>query len=210
MTRALIFDFDGVICQTETFKLDQLAAYYKDLGLFADPRRLYLLAGGTFMEKEAILDRIFDGQPRYQEVKELVMNYKGTPFPYKKLLTPGIADTLEAVKGEQIPMAVASNSQRKRLRTALGECGILPYFTYTESAFDLGKRKPDPLVYTYTMKKFGAAPEDCVIVEDSALGIKAGKAAGALVVALRDRDEAIDQSEADVIITRIEDILGCL
>ena len=54
------------------------------------------------------------------------------------------------------------------------------------------------------------APEDCMILEDSALGIQAGKAAGVRVAALRDRDGAIDQRMADVIITRIEEILDYL
>jgi beta-phosphoglucomutase-like phosphatase (HAD superfamily) len=85
---------------------------------------------------------------------------------------------------------------------------VLSYFDVIASAFDLNRRKPDPYVYTYTMGLMGVKPDQCVIVEDSALGIQAGKAAGAKVIALKDRDGAIDQREADVIIERIEQLLN--
>ncbi len=210
MTQALILDFDGVICQTETFKLDQMAVYFRELGLQVEPRRLYQMAGGTYMEKEQVLDRIFIGQPRYREVKELALNFHTAPFPYSALLTPGITQTLETVRSRGISMGVASNSRQERLRSALESCGILSFFKYTESAFDLGMRKPDPWVYTHIMEKIGVKPQSCIIIEDSTIGIEAGKASGARVVALRDRDGAIDQSMADYIITRIEDILNYL
>lgn len=209
-TRALILDFDGVICQTETYKLDQMTAYFKEIGLYVEPKNLYRMAGGTFMDKEGALDSIFGGQPRYWEVRELAMSFHITPFPYSSLLTPGIVKTLQAVKSRGIALAVASNSPRDRIRLALEECGLLSYFDYTESPADSGRRKPDPYVYTCTMEKLGIRPEDCVVVEDSALGIQAGKAAGAKVIALKDRDGAINQSMADVIITRIEELLDYL
>ena len=62
----------------------------------------------------------------------------------------------------------------------------------------------------YAMEQLGAAPGECLVVEDSAIGIRAGKAAGAMVIALRDRDGAIDQRMADVIITQIGEILDYL
>ena len=60
------------------------------------------------------------------------------------------------------------------------------------------------------MEQLGAAPGECLVVEDSAIGIQAGKAAGAMVIALKDRDGAIDQRMADVIITQIGEILDYL
>lgn len=106
-------------------------------------------------------------------------------------MTPGIAGTLEAVKGRGLQIAVASNSGRERLRRALSECGILRYFDCIAPAFDLGRRKPDPCVYRYAMEQLGAAPGECLVVEDSAIGIQAGKAAGAMVIALKDRTERL-------------------
>lgn len=210
MVRALILDFDGVICQTETFKLGQMEACFKGLGLEVDRRELYRMAGGVATEKEAFLDRMFGDQKRYWEVREQVLRFRPSWPSCELLRTPGIVETLEAVKAKGILLAVASNSSMERLRSVLEACNILPYFDLIAPAFDLGRRKPDPYVYLYTMDKLGVKARECIIVEDSTLGIRAGKAAGARVIALRDRDGAIDQRMADVIITRIEEVLDYL
>lgn len=210
MTQALILDFDGVICQTETFKLDQMKRYIEGLGLSVDLRGLYRLAGGRIAEKEQILDELLGSQERYRAVREEVLHFRPVWAPVASLKTPGIDRTLQAVKERGILLAVASNSTMERLRTALSACELLPYFDFIAPAFDLGTRNPDPYVYLYTMETLGMAPRDCMILEDSALGIQAGKAAGVRVAALRDRDGAIDQRMADVIITRIEEILDYL
>ncbi len=210
MVRALILDFDGVICQTETFKLGQMEAFFEELGLQVDRRGLYRMAGGMASGREELLDRLFGEQKRYGEVREKVLQFRPVWPSCALLKTPGIDRTLQAVKSRGILLAVASNSSMERLRAALGECGLLPYFDLIAPAFDLGRRKPDPFVYCYAMDKLGVSPKDCVVVEDSTLGIQAGKAAGARVIALRDRDGAIDQRMADVIITRIEEVLGYL
>ncbi len=78
--RALLLDFDGVICQTETYKLDRMMEYFGELGLRAGPREIYRLAGGVIGEKEAILDQIFGGQERYRQVRDQVLGYR-PPMP---------------------------------------------------------------------------------------------------------------------------------
>lgn len=208
--QAVIFDFDGVICQTEVYKLSGMAAMLEAMGLKVELKELYRLAGGTHLEKEAILDEIFGSQKRYWEIRDEVLGLRPAPFPHLALRTEGIVETLSGLKQRGICLAVASNSGEERLRRALKDCQVLEYFYYVISAFDLGKRKPDPFVYLYAMERMGVAAESCVIVEDSALGIRAGKAAGARVAALQDRDRAIDQSEADVILRRISQLFEYL
>lgn len=58
------------------------------------------------------------------------------------------------------------------------------------------------------MTYFGLKAENCLVVEDSPVGIRAGKRAGLPVAALRDRDGLIDQSEADVVLLTIRDLLA--
>ncbi len=211
MTEAVFFDFDGVISQTETYKLDRLTAYYREIGLKVDACALYLLAGGTFDNREAVMDCIFGDQSRYWEVKDLAMDHRvGPGFPYLELRTPGIVETMQAIRERGIPILVASNSSGARLESALEACQVLEYVDHIESAYDLQRLKPDPYVYSNAMKRMGLCPEHCIIVEDSALGIQAGKAAGAKVLALRDRDGAIDQSQADKVIRHIQEVLDHL
>ena len=60
------------------------------------------------------------------------------------------------------------------------------------------------------MQAFGLSPETCLVVEDSPVGIRAGRGAGLPVAALRDRDGLIDQSEADVVLPTIQSLLQLL
>lgn len=210
MIRAVLFDFDGVICQTETYKLDLMTDYLEKLGLRVDPRRLYRLAGGTSMEKEAMLDEIFADQARYRQVKECIMTFHPSPFLFREIRTDGIEETLQNLKQRKLLLGVASNSRQDRLKEALEECQLLSYFDCVTGAFDAGRRKPDPWVYLHVMEQLGVCPQECLIVEDSALGIRAGKASGSRVIALKDRDDVIDQSEADIRIERISQVLEYL
>ena len=210
MVKALILDFDGVICQTETFKLDQMKCFIENLGIYVSKKELYQLAGGRILENKSILDRILGGQKRYWTEREKILSFRPECVPIASLKTDRIVETLQAVKDRKIRLAVASNSTKERLYRVLSECELLQYFDYIVPAFELKTRKPDPYVYLYTMKRMGVSPKNCVIVEDSASGIQAGKAAGVKVIALKDRDSAIDQRMADIIITHIDEILNFL
>ena len=207
MIKAVIFDFDGVIAQTETNKQDHMTAYFRSLGLEVDLKNLYRMAGGTYLDKEQMLDEIFGNQKKYWGLKAEILDHKTAQSPLMDIRTPGIIETLEKLKKQGIRIASGSNSRKERLISSLDACEVLSYFEHVESGYDLGKRKPDPYVYTFLIEELGLLPEQCIIVEDSALGIRAGKQAGARVIALRDRDGAIDQSEADAIIYNITEIL---
>lgn len=209
MTRGVLFDFDGVLCQTETWLMDERLAYFRELGLTVEPRELYReLAGGTHVERETGFDKLFQGQPRYEEVRERVRNHRpAAGVPLRALRTPGVVELLPALQARGLRLACVSNSSGERLRAALDACELLGYFDLLGSGDDLGRRKPDPYAYQVAMERLGLAPGECVVVEDSYIGIQAGKASGALTLALRDRDGMIDQSEADAVLLRLEQLL---
>ena len=85
--------------------------------------------------------------------------------------------------------------------------GIRPYFQQIFSGWQIPQCKPDPYLYRQAMQAFGLSPETCLVVEDSPVGIRAGRGAGLPVAALRDRDGLIDQSEADVVLPTIQSLL---
>lgn len=206
-TKAVIFDFDGVVCQTETYKLRQMANYYRSLGLKFEERQLYKLAGGNTLDKEAILDSIFLDQKEYILNKKEIMSYRINGFCYKDLMTKGIEDVFKSLKEKGVLIALASNSKEERLIKALNQCELLSYFN-TITAADLPEvRKPNPWVYNTTLEKLKLDSENCLIVEDSTKGIRAGKAANIKVIALKDENGYIDQSEADVVIDNIKCLL---
>lgn len=210
MIRGVLFDFDGVLCQTETWLMDARLAYFQTLGLDVSSRELYReLAGGTPIERETGLDKLFQNQPRYREVRDQVQDYRPTTaIPLRELRTAGVVETLSVLRTRGLKLACVSNSGGARLKDALSTCELLGYFDILGSGYDLGRRKPDPYAYQTAMDKLDLTPKECIIVEDSYIGIQAGKASGALTLALRDRDGMIDQSEADAILIHLNQLFG--
>ena len=82
---------------------------------------------------------------------------------------------------------------------------------YTISGHECSAFKPDPEIYLRAMEVLGVEPAECLVIEDSPLGIEAGKRSGARVLALRPHEGVnLDQSAADVVIDDLSDILAAL
>lgn len=199
LIRAVLFDFDGVICQTETARLDRIAARLVSLGLTFDRSQLARIAGGPVLNREKFWDQPFGAQQQYSRVRDQVLEHlPPIPYDFRALLTPELPETLQALRQAGLKTAVVSNSSCSTIENALLECGIRSQIDLIVSGLDLERRKPDPFIYLTAMKELHLAPHECLIVEDSAIGIQAGQAAGAFVAALRDRDGLLDQRQADL------------
>ena len=89
--------------------------------------------------------------------------------------------------------------------------GIADVLDYTISGHECSAFKPDPEIYLRAMKALGVEPAECLVIEDSPLGIEAGKRSGARVLALRPHEGVnLDQSRADAVIDNLTDILAAL
>ena len=195
--QAVFFDFDGVICQTEVCRLDALEVRLHALGLHPDRRGLYRMVSGGLGSREAAMDALLGSQPLYWQHREEVLARHPIRFCYPQLLTPGLPEVLHTLHSAGLVLAVVSNSSVEVVDGALQQCGIRPYFQQIFSGWQIPQCKPDPYLYRQAMQAFGLSPETCLVVEDSPVGIRAGRGAGLPVAALRDRDGLIDQSEAD-------------
>jgi HAD superfamily hydrolase (TIGR01509 family) len=93
---------------------------------------------------------------------------------------PGIEELLAALPA---PRCVASNSHLERVRQALSVTRLLPLFDpHVFSASQVARGKPAPDLFLFASRQLGTAPEECVVVEDSAVGVEAAIAAGMPVV----------------------------
>jgi HAD superfamily hydrolase (TIGR01509 family) len=106
---------------------------------------------------------------------------------------PGAPAALAAVVAADVPVAVASNSTSAELRVKLARMGMTAVFGPRVFSFeDVARPKPAPDIYLAAAAACGAAPEDCVVVEDSLLGARAGIAAGCQVLGFaRDTDARV-------------------
>ncbi len=184
VVRAVLFDCDGVLADSETLSnrivaeeitalgwaLDGHAAQREFLGLSL-PDMLPIIEGHVGPVPEgwglALSHRI----AREMEIGVTAM--------------PGARAALEAVAAAGLPMAVCSNSARAELAMKMRVLGFEGFFEGRVFSFqDVARPKPAPDLYLVAASACGVAPRDCLVVEDSATGVAAGVAAGCRVVSL--------------------------
>jgi HAD superfamily hydrolase (TIGR01509 family) len=125
---------------------------------------------------------------------------------------PGAPAALAAVVAAGLPVAVASNSTTAELRIKLARLGLTAVFGPRVFSFeDVARPKPAPDIYLAAAAACGAAPADCVVVEDSLLGARAGIAAGCRVLGFaRETDARVLAAVGARTFTRMAELPGLL
>ena len=208
MFKAVLFDMDGVLADTESFYNRRRAAYLaKVLPGYDGP---WDFAGSNdiaiweaIVPGDAVLrDRLHAGYDRYRaEHRE----------DYRALGNPDAPAVFARLKAAGMLVGIASSSEAAMIERMMAETKLADFVDAYVSGHDVGHHKPAPDVYLACMERLGVCPQDCVVVEDSPTGIAAGLAAGAYVVAL---DQYVapgtDQSTADLRISRLMGLLDVL
>ncbi len=211
MIRAVIFDMDGVLIDSEPvyqkYMYDRFVVHYPWITM----EEMSYMAGMSGPETKSYLARLMRQElsdPVFRE--ELEEIYHGCKVYYPDILNPYVAETLKELKEMGLQIALASSSSTENIAQVLSECGLTDYFDMTISGDEFRRSKPDPEIYQYTMGRLGRSPEECLVVEDSTYGIEAGVAAGATVAAVRDERFPFDQSRAAYHIDSLAELPGIL
>lgn len=183
--RAIIFDFDGLIVDTESVGYQTWREIFEEHGLDLAVETYAAVIGTDFgahydprVDLEERTGRKFDWealeQRRTAREKEL---RAGLP------LLPGVIERLNEAASLGLPCAVASSSPRWWVEGWLEELGLGDRFHHLTTVDDTGKVKPDPSLFLLALDRLAAAPAEAVIFEDSLNGLKAAQAAGVRCVA---------------------------
>ena len=185
MLDTLIFDFDGVIIDTETPIYETWQDVFTSHGVELD-RSLWsrLIGGGTdrfdvYQHLEDLvgvkLDREAIGLSQRQRYESLVQ---------ASHLLPGVLEYIEDAIQIGLRLGIASSSSRAWVEGHLDERGLRPYFQCVVTRDDVTNIKPDPELYVTAMKQLVPSPGRAVAIEDSLNGVTAAKRAGMRCVAV--------------------------
>lgn len=208
MVKAVLFDMDGVLVDTEWFYNCRRVAYLETCGIFFDETPD--LTGSNDREiwerlipdAACLRERLHDGYAAYQIEH---------PVPYAELLNRDAKPVMEELCRRGVKCAIASSGHADLIAELASVAGIEHLLACTLSGHDCAAFKPDPEVYLRTMETLEVAPEQCLVIEDSPIGIEAGVRSGARVLALRPRNGVtLDQRSADRVIDSLWDILDDL
>ena len=199
MIRLVIFDLDGVIVDSEVKNKERLYSFlvqHKPDITFADVCRT---AG--FGNRET---RVFVGQMLGMDADEaygMYTKYKKTYTgisSYGDIVNEDAVELLKWLKDNGYLIAVASQSSKYKLKQKLTESGTYEYFDYSVSVEEVSRGKPDPESFLKAAEHFGLNSDECMVIEDSPVGIEAGKRAGMKVIARDNRILPVDTSKADL------------
>lgn len=176
--KALLFDLDGVILDTEAgytefWKTELLPLMPEEEDIFSK------IKGATLKD---ILDRYFPMPEQRSRVTALVDDFEGR---MKTDYIPGAAEYLAKAKAAGYRIALVTSSSRKKMaKIYVRYPGFEDRFDVAVTADDMLRSKPDPYCYLLASERLGIPPSQCCVFEDSILGLRAGRDAGMYVVGL--------------------------
>ena len=172
----VIFDCDGVLVDSELIFARVLAECLIAIDFPATLEEAVILGFGTNRATLSAAVATQFGRPLPDAFFETFAARSAAAFELELSPMAGVADLLVALPG---PRCVASNGHPVRVRHRLALTGLLPFFDpHVFSAIQVAHGKPAPDLFLFAARQLGAAPENCIVVEDSIPGVEAAVAAG--------------------------------
>lgn len=205
MAKAVLFDMDGVLAFTEQFYNQRRMDYLAEHGLCFDKVPDFSGADDAAIWEALVPDdagrrrRLHAGYEEYSSAH---------PTPWAAVANPQAATTFGLLRRRGISVAICSSSPRALVDELVVALDLEDLVDCTMSGYDCSEFKPSPEIYLRAMDGLGIHASQSIVVEDSPIGIAAGKRSGALVCALRPpAGVRLDQSGADVIIDDLVDVV---
>jgi len=210
----VIFDCDGVLVDSEPLANQALSEGLADLGLsmsVAETRRAFL--GLSWRDCVAKIETL-TGRRVPEDFTDRMTARDKELFEAHLQPVPGVRAVVEALQERGMPFCVASSGAVEKIRMTLGLTRLLPFFEgKIFSAKMVANGKPAPDVFLLAAQTMGAAPQRCLVIEDSPNGVRGAVAAGMTVLGYAG-DPETDAQELERLgaraITRMDAVLEAL
>jgi HAD superfamily hydrolase (TIGR01509 family) len=206
--RAVVFDMDGLLLDTETLWHEaEVELFRRHGGEFTWDDKMAVIGTSYDFTSKYFADRL--GLPRERGaelVREMIEVMHGL-VRRSVDARPGAVELVERLRQlDDVRLGLASNSPRFLVDDALRTGGLTDAFDVIVTSDDVEHAKPAPDIYLLACERLGVAPADALALEDSASGIAAAKAAGLTVIGVPQFAET-DASAADRVIDSLEELL---
>ncbi|OIP37727.1 hypothetical protein AUJ95_07800 [Candidatus Desantisbacteria bacterium CG2_30_40_21] len=208
MIKAVIFDMDGLIVDTESLYSIalQMIAQKRGKNFTYELKRTMIgksgmISMGIFKEYLGLSDDV----PQLLQERETIYG----ELLDKAELTPmtGLLNLLDLLDNLGLAAAIASSSQGQWIRIVVNKLGIDDRFKAIASVNDVENGKPYPDIYLLAAKRLGVLPEHCLALEDTPTGMEAARRAGMICVAVPNQySHGLDFSMADMVINSLDEV----
>lgn len=191
--QTVIFDMDGTLIDTERVSQSSWRRAASDLGITLSSEILHAFVGCSIPNAKEIINAEF-GDP---DLTERLFEHQAGIFMEAMErdleLKPGAAEAIAAAKERGLGVALATSSGREYSTNNMTRFGLMDSFDVTVFKEDIENHKPAPDVYLVAAERLGVDPAQCIAVEDSFNGVRAGAGAGMHVVMVPDYNEPTDE-----------------
>jgi HAD superfamily hydrolase (TIGR01509 family) len=185
MIQALIFDFDGLILDTEQSEFQAWQEVYAEHNVYLPLEQWALCIGGAaeLFDPYAYLESLVGRSVQREEIA-VKRRARHLELLAQQTVLPGVTDYLNAAKRLGLKVGVASSSSRNWVVGHLSQLGLLSYFNYIRCGDEVARKKPDPELYLAVLAALDVQAEQAIVLEDSPNGILAARRAGIFCVAV--------------------------
>jgi len=205
--KGIIFDFDGLILDTETPELEAWERAFSENGLIF-PSETYLEGIGLVSDNHHVQDIIREMTGSSEAAQKINREYQQYVTQSQEMNQPraGIMDLIDEAVERGLRLGIASSSYRVWVESNLERLGLLSYFEPICTRDDVAHSKPDPELYNLVLSRWNLKPQEVFVLEDSPNGIKAAKNAALFCVAVTNPiTSRLDVSQADLIFSSFQD-----
>jgi beta-phosphoglucomutase family hydrolase len=204
---AVLFDMDGVLVDNMAYHKDSWFEFCRRYGVRMTDEEFTSFVSGRVSRE--VLEYLFNKPlsaeeiSRYTEEKEEL--YRNIYRPHIKP-TEGLVEFLQSLKQKQVALAVGTSAPTSNIDFTLVTTGLRPYFDQVVDASFVKRGKPDPEIYLKAAEMLHVPPQNCVVVEDSLLGIQAGISAGMKVIGITTTHTQAELSQPHLIINNFHEV----
>jgi len=209
MLKAVLFDMDGVIVDTEPLHYKAYHLMFKDVGIKVETDLYESFTGQSTIN---ICKRLVD-HFKLKASPEQLMNLKRQHFKYlfdhdeELALIDGVLDLIKNYHQHDIKLVVASSASMPNINQIFNRFQLNPYFEGKFSGADLKQSKPHPEIFIKAAEFTGFSKQECLVIEDSTNGIAAASAAGIFCVGYKSpHSHGQNYAKANMVITNFKDI----
>ncbi len=216
MFKAVIFDFDGVITDSEVLHLRAFNKSLEPFGVGLTTKEYYqnYLGFSDFDCYKTLIDNglLKVGRERIGEIIKQKSAIFEELTKTEGRMIEGVHEFLVMLQDNGVPMAICSGSLLVEIELMLDEANLRHFFKTIVSAEQVKKGKPDPEGFLLTLEKLNdgcAVPinaDQCVVIEDSHWGLEAGNAAGMHTIAVTNSYDAGQLTMAEKVVARLSDL----
>ncbi len=203
---AVVFDMDGLMFNTEDLYDEVGRRLLEPRGYQFDLELKLKMMGRTSKEAFKILQQecnITDSIEALEEENDAILVEL---IPQKIQKMPGLDQVLQAVKGNHLPMGLATSSRRSLTSLKLDHFDMASIFDFIITGDDVTHGKPHPEIYLSIARKLNVAATSMLVFEDSVTGSTAAASAGAYTVAVPGtHGRGLDYSHANLVVSRLDD-----